>query len=107
QHLGLDVLCRAMRFGFGEKAGQRAEDLQERRDGGVIKRHVMLFSFGVFPGRSAARSACEAVRCRAGAVPDAILSSCAGLTRASISLREILSNKMDGRVKPGHDGSVF
>jgi len=31
-------------------------------------------------------------------------SSCAGLTRASIDLRKILSKKMDGRVKPGHDG---
>jgi hypothetical protein len=29
------------------------------------------------------------------------------LTRASIARRKILSKKMDGRVKPGHDGSVF
>src|SRR3982751_2411548 len=34
-------------------------------------------------------------------------SSCAGLTRASIALRKNLSKKMDGRVKPGHDASVF
>jgi tripartite-type tricarboxylate transporter receptor subunit TctC len=30
-------------------------------------------------------------------------SSCAGLTRASITLHKIRSKKMDGRVKPGHD----
>jgi hypothetical protein len=29
------------------------------------------------------------------------------LTRASIALRKIVSKKMDGRVKPGHDGSVL
>jgi tripartite-type tricarboxylate transporter receptor subunit TctC len=31
-------------------------------------------------------------------------SSCAGLTRASITLHKILSKKMDDRIKPGHDG---
>jgi hypothetical protein len=31
-------------------------------------------------------------------------SSYAGLTRVSINLHENLSKKMDGRVKPGHDG---
>ncbi|HEU0082289.1 MAG TPA: hypothetical protein VFQ87_05400, partial [Bradyrhizobium sp.] len=34
-------------------------------------------------------------------------SSCAGLTRASINLQKTLAKKMDGRVKPGHDGFVF
>jgi len=29
------------------------------------------------------------------------------LTRASITLRKNLSKKMDGRVKPGHDGEKF
>jgi hypothetical protein len=29
------------------------------------------------------------------------------LARASILFRKTLSKKMDGRVKPGHDGSVF
>jgi hypothetical protein len=32
------------------------------------------------------------------------LSSCAGSTRASISLRKSLSKVMDCRVKPGNDG---
>jgi hypothetical protein len=40
------------------------------------------------------------VRCRAGALTSTILSSCAGLTRASISLQKNLAKKMDGRVKP-------
>jgi hypothetical protein len=31
-------------------------------------------------------------------------ASCAGLTRASIVPRKILSKKMDCRVKPGNDG---
>jgi hypothetical protein len=29
------------------------------------------------------------------------------LTRASILFQKSLAKKMDGRVKPGHDGSVF
>jgi hypothetical protein len=58
-----------------------------------------------FPGRSAARRLFGGVvRCKAGAGPSTILSSCAGLTRASIPLQKTLSKKMDGRVKPGHDG---
>jgi len=44
QHLGLDVLCLAMRFRLGEQAGKAAENLQEGRHGGVVERHVMLFS---------------------------------------------------------------
>src|SRR4051812_683140 len=35
---------------------------------------------------------------------DPLGSSCAGMTRASINLHKILAKKMDGRVKPGHDG---
>jgi hypothetical protein len=35
------------------------------------------------------------------------LSSCAGLTRASIALQQGLAKKMDGRVKPGHDEFQF
>jgi hypothetical protein len=35
-------------------------------------------------------------------------SSYAGLTRVSINLRKAyFSKKMDGRVKPGHDGLYF
>jgi hypothetical protein len=33
-----------MRFRLGEQAGKAAENLQEGRHGGVVERHVMLFS---------------------------------------------------------------
>jgi hypothetical protein len=33
-----------------------------------------------------------------------IEASCAGLTRASITLRKSFSKRMDCRVKPGNDG---
>src|SRR3954447_18747004 len=38
---------------------------------------------------------------------NANLSSCAGLTGASILLQKSLARKMDGRVEPGHYGPVF
>jgi hypothetical protein len=49
----------------------------------AIPRERRFIRDAAFPGRSAARSSCEAVRCRAGAVTE-LISSCAGLTRASI-----------------------
>src|SRR6185436_240180 len=44
QHLGLDVLCLAMRLRLGEQAGKAAENLQESGHGCVVESHVMLFS---------------------------------------------------------------
>jgi hypothetical protein len=34
-------------------------------------------------------------------------TSCAGLTRASITLQKTRAKKMDCRVKPGNDGTVI
>ena len=45
QDFRLDVLRLAMGLGFGEEAGEAAEDLQEGRNGGVVEGHVMLFSW--------------------------------------------------------------
>src|ERR1700722_15742110 len=47
QHLGLDVLCLAMRFGLAEDAGEAAQHLQIGGDDGVVKGHVMLRCWGV------------------------------------------------------------
>src|ERR1700712_2200712 len=44
QYLGRDFLGGAMRLGLGEQAGKAAENLKIGRHGGVVKRHVMLFS---------------------------------------------------------------
>src|SRR3981189_2467260 len=44
QHLGLDILRLAVRFGLAEEARETAQNLQERRNGSVVEGHVMLFS---------------------------------------------------------------
>jgi len=42
QHVGLNVLRLAVRLGLAEDTGETAEDLQEGRNGSVVKGHVML-----------------------------------------------------------------
>src|SRR5882724_4755036 len=43
QHVGLNVLRLAVRLGLGEEARKAVENLQEGRNGSVIKRHAVLF----------------------------------------------------------------
>src|SRR5882724_8533808 len=42
QHLGRDILRRAMRFGLGENLGEAVENLQEGGNGSVVKGHEGL-----------------------------------------------------------------
>src|SRR5450631_1626087 len=44
QHVRRNIFGFAVRLGLGEDAGEAAENLQERRNGSVIKGHGMLFS---------------------------------------------------------------